>query len=203
MTDGRTRLATRQATGRIVAQAGLPSFAVPPIVPTSTPPFAARSSSAGSISWMSIFIRRVHGEAGSPARCRCGYRRSAVPCLRRGPARRRISGAPSGCERDTQREIERQRLARSRSLRIERGIVFLQANAAHPGRGLDHDPRADLDLAGLRHHSVLRYSITALRFRGILDPAEAHLGARHDFLRVGEIGVERRIVPLEARSLAT
>jgi hypothetical protein len=40
---------------------------VPSIVASSTPPAIAASSSAGSMSWMSIFIRRVHGEARSPA----------------------------------------------------------------------------------------------------------------------------------------
>jgi hypothetical protein len=50
----------------MVAQAGLPSFAVPLIVASSTPPASAASSSAGSTSWMSIFIRRVHGEPVSP-----------------------------------------------------------------------------------------------------------------------------------------
>src|SRR5687768_6169161 len=40
----------RQVTGRIVAQAGLPSGSVPLIVPSRTPPARARSSSGGSMS---------------------------------------------------------------------------------------------------------------------------------------------------------
>ena len=63
-----------------------------------------------------------------------------------------------GAGGDPQRELERERLAALRRLRVERRVVLLEA-VQHPGhRPLDHDARANLDLVRAPGHrqSVFR-----------------------------------------------